>query len=697
MMKLNNEIREMLNTPGSRAGDNYYEFEESVKTVFNSLVESNTPLFKTNVDKEILWETYLNGIPEEGRQHYNCNACKHFITRYANLVTVDENGAIKSVLWNEIQAPVFFKEVAKTLRIIVEGNPIKNIFLSDEKVLGIPKTGEWTHYSVKLKNNSISLNKSRLQTAGQILADKKEDYRMFNLGLVDYSAEILQIALDLLESNQLYRGNKFVKIVEWFKLMSESLSTVKDRKLKENLKWLAVATAPTGFCRIRSSMVGTLLDDIKEGLSLESIKRRFNEKMNPSQYMRSQSEPKVNAIKEAEKVIENLGIADSLERRYATLEEIPGDEIIWREIEKEISKTTSSKTSGTGVFAKLLAKQEETSNHNLDKLPITKMTWDKFKKTILPKAKTIEAKVDNTNKLMALVTAANPESENILQWDNSFSWYYHGGIDSEMKKRVEAEGGRYEDNEIRCSLMWNSYTDLDIHCMPPNEREIFYGDKRNGSGYLDVDMNACRGESITPVENIRWQSNAPNGRYRFYVNNYSDRNHGDNPFKVELQVKDQVFTFEGNADMNYRKTVVFEFDYYDGQVTMLSKNAMINTTENWNLDNNQFVKVNAITKSPNLWENNNLEHLGNHTFFILDGCKDLSEGKGRGFFNEMLIPDLRAIRKTLEAYTSMTPIEGVDEATACGVGYSNNSDWNLTLKISTINGGTKLIKIDRFD
>lgn len=688
-------INEILNTPESRMEDKYYEFEESVRTKFKSLIEGNTTLFKTNVDKEILWETYLNNIPEEGRQHYNCNACKHFITRYANLVTIDENGQIKTVLWDEEQAPIFFKQAAKELRLIVENNPIKNIFLSDEKVLGIPRTGEWTHYSVELKNNSVSLNKSRLQTAAQVLADKKEDYRMFNLGLIDYSVDTLQVAIDLLESNELYRGNKFARIVEWFKLMSQSLSTVKDRKLKENLKWLAVATAPTGFCRIRSSMVGTLLDDIKEGLSLESIKRRFNEKMNPSQYMRSQSEPKVNAIKEAEKVIEKLGIADSLERRYATLDEIPGEEVIWREIEKEIPKDKNSQVTGTGVFAKLLAKQVATPN-NLDKLPTTKMTWDKFKKTILPKAKSIEAKIDNTNKLMALVTATNPESENILQWNNPFSWYYHGGIDSEMKRRVEAEGGRYEDNEIRCTLMWNSYTDLDIHCKTPSGREIYYSNKAVGNGYLDIDMNAGGGRSLTPVENIRWKDHAPNGRYRFFVDNFSDRNHGDNPFKAELQINDQVFVFEGNAGRDYRETV-FEFDYYNGQVTMLSENSEVNTAENWNLDNNKFVKVNAITKSPNLWGDNNLEHLGNHAFFILDGCKDLSEGKGRGFFNEMLIPDLRAIRKTLEAYTSMTPIEGVEEATACGLGYSNNSDWNLILKVSTIDGGTKLIKIDRFD
>lgn len=682
-----------INNPQSRPGDKYYEFEESIRTKFKSMVDNNTSIFKTNVEKELLWNTYLKNIPEEGQQHYNCNACKHFITRYANLVIVNNEGEIKSLLWDENQAPIFFKKAAKELRKVVENASIKNMFLSDERTLGIPKTGEWTHYSVKLNSGSKSLNKSRINTAGQILADKKEEFRMLNLSLLEYSTDVLNKAIDLLESGQLYRGNKFVEVVKWQKLIKESLETVEFNNIKNNFKWLAVATAPTGYCRIKSSVVGTLLEDIKDELPLESIKRRFNDKTNSSQYMRSSSEPKENAIKEAEKVIEKMGIADSLERRYAVIEEIPVEERIWESSDEQCNLKTK-KSSSNGVFAKLLEKQN--NNKKISEMPMTTMTWDKFSKTILPKAKKIEAKINDSNKLMALVTSLNPESENILQWNNPFSWYYHGGIDSEIKSRIEAKGGSYENNIIRCSLIWNSYTDLDIHCITPNGRHIYYGDKELDRGYLDIDMNAGGKSSITPVENIRWKNSAPNGRYKFYVDNYSDRNNGNNPFKVELQVGEKVFTYEDVADRNYRKTV-FEFDYHNGEVTLFSECSTSNSVEEWNLENDSFVQVNLVTKSPNLWGENNLEQFGNHIFFILNGCKDLSEGKGRGFFNEMLISDLRQIRKTLEAYSSMTPIEEIEYATACGLGYSNNSEWNLILRVSTTDGGNKLIKIDRFD
>jgi hypothetical protein len=51
---------------------------------------------------------------------------------------------------------------------------------------------------------------------------------------------------------------------------------------------------------------------------------------------------------------------------------------------------------------------------------------------------------------------------------------------------------------------------------------------------------------------------------------------------------------------------------------------------------------------------------------------------------------------SLEAYTAGTAIENVDHATACGVGYSKDSEWNVLLKVATDNA-TRLIKIDRWD
>ena len=670
--------------------DGYKEFEKLIKDNFNSLVGENTPLFLTDVDN--LWDIYLNNLPEYGRQHYNCRCCRHFIERFGSLVVINEAGQMESALWSD-NAPEFFKKSATEMRKAVLNSRVKNVFVAEERVLGNPSTGIWSHLSITVPVSRV--NKSRLYTANQIIAEKSEDYRMLSVAIQEYSIDTVNTAVGLLNTEELYRGDKCLGVATWFKGLHEVLFSANGSRAKENLRWLAVATAPTGFCHIKSSMIGTLLEDIQSGMRFEAVSRRFASKMDPSNYMRSQSAPTQGAILEAERMVEKLGIANSLERRFATIDEIP--EFMWR-IPK-FEKTVESKS--TGIFGNITPKEKLNTNAPVQdmNLPLSVMTWEKFKRTILPTAKSIEAKVENPNRLMALVTAKDSTAENILQWDNTFSWYYHGGIDAEIKKRVEEAGGQYENNDIRCSLLWNSYTDLDLHCMTPDREHIHFGNKRTSTGYLDVDMNV-KPTTNTPVENIRFfKGRAQAGIYEFLVHNYSDRAQGNNPYKVELEIEGRIYIMEGVSTGTGYKKLVFKFEYIPGReprmITQGASESSSRAVEDWNV-NLGFQKVNGITVSPNLWGDNEVSHSGTHVFFLLDGCKDLSEGKGRGFFNEMLKPELRPMRKTLEAYMADAPIDDVEDASASGLGFSKDSEWNVTLRVVT-DMGTRLIKIDRWD
>lgn len=666
--------------------EGYPLFEATVANNFASMVGDNTPLFTTDVDGVELYDAYISNLAPERQQHYLCNACRHFIQRYGNLVTVTADGKMKSVLW-DIEVPEFFKKSVEAMKQAVLNSKVNGVFVSDEVRLGTPKTGIWTHLHAHLPKAKV--NKSRLHTAYQLMAEKREEFGMLNRALQEYSLDTTTKAVQLLNTETLYRSDKCLGVAKHFKALQELLEETLNSKAKHNLKWLYVATAPVGFCRIKSSMIGTLLDDIQSGLRHEVVAIRFAEKMNPNNYMRSQTAPTAGNVAQAERIVAKLGIANSLLRRYATIEEIP--EFLWR------NHTKAPKVKATtGIFGHLEVKNSNKLVNTEFDLPTTVMTWDKFQRTVLPTAESLEVKVDNPSRLMALVTSSDTEAENILQWSNPFSWYYHGGIDGEMKARVEAAGGQYENNEIRCSLMWEGYTDLDLHCITPTGREICFSNKRVGSGWLDIDMNGGGHRDPHPVENIRWANNAPQGRYKFIVNNFCERGNGHNLFKVELEVNGQIFVFEDVATAYYRQTV-FEFDYYRGEVRMISNNvSSVSSASAWNIEGDGFVKVNGITTSPNLWGDNNVINAGTHVFFLLDGCKDSSEGKGRGFFVETLKSDLYEIRKTLEAYMASATIENAENATACGVGYTKDNEWNLIVKVASDNS-TRYIKIDRWD
>ena len=664
--------------------DNYDTFEYAVANTFKG--SNPEALFKTENSDE-LFDIYLNNLPAYGRQYYNCNCCRSFINKVGGLVTIDEQGNTKSAMWNMSSALLadipFFAKSIEAMRAHVERQKVTGVFLTDESLAGTPSTNGWTHLHCELP--SCTINRSGVNTAGQAMAEKAQDHIVLMRSLNEFTLDTATKAMELIYSETLYRADRVKPVGEFFHRIKMKTDNATQAH-KKNICWTAVAKASGTFTHVRSSVIGTLLSDIQEGLSFERVAQNFKEKMNPANYMRSQSAPTENAKAQAEKLVMELGLADSLRRRYARIEEIP--EFVWKP-----KKNIISTQPAPSLFGHIPTKDKVDPTDN-GLMPSSTMTWVKFARTVLPMATEMAVKVDNPSRFIGLVTEAVDGAENIMQWNNPFSWYYHGGIDAEMKARVEQAGGQYENVDMRCSLMWNTYTDLDLHCICP-DGHIHYGDKkpkRGTGGVLDVDKNVSP-ETLTPVENIRWtnRSTIRNGRYKFYVNNFTNREKS-NEFVVELEIHGEIYRFYGNSTSG--NVTAFEFDYYDGRVTFLT-NAGTATT-NWTAPTNSFVDVTGITMSPNMWGGEPKEKFGQHMFFLLDGVKDNSEGKGRGFFTETLTSELQPIRKTLEAFTGATPIERADEATACGVGYSTESDWNLVVKVKT-GSATRLIKIDRWE
>lgn len=658
----------------------YTRFLLDIQNHFHEITNTHKYLFSTNVEK--LTDIYLSSIPEEYRQHYNCNACKSFISKFGNLVVINDDNTIKSAIWGETSP--FFAKVSENMKKAVESAPIDGVFLTDQRVLGIPKTGDWRHMFV---NMPIGMTiKSRTLSPSQLIAEKAEDYRAVVRALDKFSIETITQAYNIIQSDTLYRGEGYKPMAKWFYTLKTELGSIFSSKIRRNLIWKAVASAPNGFCHIKSSMIGTLLDDVQNGLSINIVKENFENKMNSSTYQRSQSAPTQSAIQQAEKFIEESGIEDSLERRYAEFDEIPKSEFIWKPIEENKFK----KNSSGGIFRNVVAKDKIPTIEVKNELPTVTMTWEKFQKTILPTAKGIEIKVSN-DRLVSLITEANQDCDSILLWDNPFSWTYSSGIDGEMKRRVVQEGGKYENNAIRCSIMWDGPTDLDLHCIDPNGEHIYY---RNRKGHLDVDANGEDGIMKNPVENMRWGKENLKGSYSFYIQNYIQRGSYEKvPFVAELEVNGRVFTCKGLAGSTGWKQDLFSFNYVSEQTAPVLRTPFQMEFKN---ESNSFERVIGIVKSPNLWGDNKVDKNGNHTIFLLDGFEASNTIFHRGFYVEMLIPELKVHRKVLEGYLAKAKIENQKKSTAGGVGYIKDSEWNAIVRVE-INGAKQLIKIDRFD
>lgn len=399
--------------PASRDMDGYERLLADVQLEFDMRVKNGKePVFTT--DATGLYDKLLQKIPEEARQHYNCRACRRFVDKYGGLVVVTDAGGLKPAVWPS-GVPQFFKEGVEDIRKAVSRANITGVFYTSEKVLGTPVTGPWEHLSLSIPAG-MRYSKA-LSTAFQGAAEKREDFILLSKAVEKYSMDIVQEAVNILRSDVLYGGEKVLKPAEW--LLAVKVDTEK-RRGKKNLLWKYAATAPTGYCHISENMLGTLLDDIYEGRSLESIKRRFGEKMDPTKYQRPQAAPTAGNVAAAEKIVEQLGLERSLRRRFARLEELP---LIWK---PEVEKVRAV----GGVFAGLDVKKK-TPPRNVTDIPASTMTWVKFRDTVLPAAKKIEFLVGyKQDSYAAIVTAADMDAPPIIQWDtvehrNPLNWYLY--------------------------------------------------------------------------------------------------------------------------------------------------------------------------------------------------------------------------------------------------------------------------------
>lgn len=424
---MNNNITseiKTVETPNCRPGDNYPKLQEAIQDQFE-MIPSATPLFTTGVDN--LFQIFLDNIPEEARNHYTCTACRRFVNNYGGLVTIAETGEIASVMWDEETVPDFFKGAVAAIKKAVMKSEVTGVFLTESRTLGQPETGEWTHMHVEL--SPLSVHVRRKLTAGQEMAQKLQDHETLKNALNFYPAQVAERGAQIMQVAGFNGDEKVVERSIWFDDIHQRLSGVLNTRHKDNIIWNAVAKAPAGWVGVKGSMLGTLLDDVAAGHDINVIQRKFEGKMHPLKYQRTQAGASAGQIKQAEKYFaDNPEMKKSLERRYARIDEL---ETVWKP--KAAASAEKKETEGA-LFAHLIPKEESAKRDDIMDITAGRITWRKLAEEVLPRAEKIEYFVRQINApYAALVTAVHDDAPPIYQWDkpekrNPFSMYmYHEG------------------------------------------------------------------------------------------------------------------------------------------------------------------------------------------------------------------------------------------------------------------------------
>lgn len=670
----------------------FKEFRNKIQEHFAEMTKDVTHLFEVEVDKDEMWNTYLDSYPVgtneifRKRREFDCSCCRQFIKGIGNAIVIKNN--IVTTIWDLELGDEKFQPVADAMATYIKSKPVTNIYVSQLEKIGTEYNFEqyedgtmkrWEHFQITLPNKFV--DKSG-RSIGDVQGGFRDTRNVFKRSLDEISEDSVMTVLELISQNSLYKGEEWKGVLTEFNKYKKEYDKLSSDTEKELYAWEQSVKAGITIGRIRNHSMGTLLVNISEGMDLDTAVKKYEQIVAPANYKRPKAIFTKRMLEDAKKTITELGYVESLNRRFATLDDITVNNILFS------NKDSAKRISGADDIFGEMEKDVAVNPKKFSK--VEEVSARDFIENILPTAKEIEAFVENkhSKNFVSLIAPCNPDAKTMFKWDNGLSWAYTGNItDSDMKANVKAAGGNV-DGVLRFSIQWNDTdynpNDFDAHCKEPDGNEIYYGNKVNRytTGNLDVDIiNPTR--NVSAVENITWTDirKMSIGAYKLFVNCYSN-NGGRSGFKAEIEFNGEIHSFEYNNELRQGENIQVAEVVLDGNGNftikeVLSGNSKITSRDIWNVSTNQFVPVSVVCYSPNYFdEQDGIGH--RHLFFMLKGCENMESPNG--FYNEYLKNELTEHRKVFEALGAKCHVEDTDDQLS-GIGFSMTKRADLIVKV----------------
>lgn len=667
----------------------FKEFREIIQAQVRRLLSRRT-LYLTNIHKDNLYDLYLSSFPSGTnnifieRTEHDCSACKQFIRTFGGVVGIADNRLVS--VWDVEGLDSTYAPVAAALSAYVKSMPIIDQFMHTETKIGIAsnvvelKNGDvhtWTHLYADLPSHFVV---NRGASVGAAIGEMRDRKNVFMRSLTELTPDAVETVLDLISQNLLYRGEESKGLLQNFLHTQQEFFTLPTEQ-QDPFCWDMAATLTAAILKIRNSSIGTLLIDLSdEGLDVDVAVRKFESVVAPANYKRPKAIFSQRMLDEAQKKVIELGLLDSLPRRFATVEDIKVNNILFAntDVMRQVADPNVFEQMRNAIPA------NPRQYHGVEEVSI-----DKFVSEILPRLTSLEILLENRHNLVSVVAPVNADAPTMFKWGNAFSWAYSGNIADSMKQRVKAEGGNV-DGFLRFSIQWNengdNQNDFDAHCKEANGNLIYYPNKRvvqRSSGVLDVDI-IQPGDKVA-VENITWSdlSKMPEGIYSMMVNTYSDRG-GQSGFRAEIEFDGKIHSFDHSAPTRSGETVEVAkviYSIHNGFSIQRSLDSSLSVSSKtlWNKPTNQFHPVTVMMLSPNYWD----EQQGNgnkHFLFLLDGC--INDESPNGFFNEFLRNDLMPHKRVFEALGGKMQVKSDNPKQLSGLGFSSTQRNSAIAKVT---------------
>ena len=214
----------------------FTEMRSRMMEHFKKMVKDVDHLFEVEVDKDELWNLYLDSFPagtneiyRERREH-DCSCCRHFIKTIGNAVVIKNNQI--TTIWDFRTDDSTYQLVLDAVSDFVKSHAISNVYVSKLKKIGTLKNyemlengkiQEWSHFYLELPDNLVDRTN---RSEGDIKGSFRDVKNVFKRSLDEISEESILTVLELISSNTLYKGE------EWKAVLQEFLKYKKEYKKK---------------------------------------------------------------------------------------------------------------------------------------------------------------------------------------------------------------------------------------------------------------------------------------------------------------------------------------------------------------------------------------------------------------------------------------------------------------------------------
>lgn len=253
----------------------FTEMRNKLREHFNKMVKDADHLFEVAVDKDEMWNLYLDSFPAgtneiyRKRREYDCSCCRHFMKAFGNVVVIKDNQV--HTIWEFDSGSEVFKSVVDALDRFIKFHAVSDIYVSKLKKIGTDynfeadeggKTNRYDHFYIELPDRFVTIDS---RSEGEIKGRLRDVRNVFKRSLDEISEESILTVLELIASNTLYKGEEWKAVLQQFLKYKKEYDGVLSEQVSEMVR--------TAQKEAEDTVIKTLEQNLKDQLAVDTIKR----------------------------------------------------------------------------------------------------------------------------------------------------------------------------------------------------------------------------------------------------------------------------------------------------------------------------------------------------------------------------------------------------------------------------------------